>query len=260
MKKLSKKKFIVLASLLFVFAIFNEVIKTWLFFDISEPDIGGIQKGLEMKRMIIASELSTSIVNFNYMFYVSFFAPILILIISYDYNAIKNNLLKFNIGKNNDYRKNLINLKLKMASLSFFVIIISFILSMVISLLFGEQTPVYSEGVFNSGSILNNLFAGEIPFLTFSILTVAIATFVNSIFTFLLIDYKGYIVGALSFLGFIWIGSMILYFILPYYFVPMSAIMITSYGYLTVFKLFAPYTLILLISLFILFTNKYEVS
>ena len=107
-KKLSKKKWIIIISICFIFLLFKEIIINYINFERGAEDLAdlGIEKIREIKNSIFKSALSPGSIKFDFMQIIGAYIPVLIAIISFDYNSIKNKLLKFNIGKNNDYEKN----------------------------------------------------------------------------------------------------------------------------------------------------------
>lgn len=59
-----------------------------------------------------------------------------------------------------------------------------------------------------------------------------------------IVDYVGNVTrSAITYLMFLWLGSMLLYSALPYYMVPMTSLMQASYGDVSLMKLFTPYIL-----------------
>ena len=118
MKKLSTKKFVFIIVIIFILFIFQGV---WNFIDFdrqaSSEDMRsmGIERINEIKSHIIKNSFSPGIVKFNFMSGIGVFVPILIIIIGYDYNKIKNNHIKFNIGKNDKYFKELNKEKIQLA-------------------------------------------------------------------------------------------------------------------------------------------------
>lgn len=95
------------------------------------------------------------------------YIPILIAIISFDYNSIKNKLLKFNIGKNNDYEKKLRKTKFNLALVVMINILIIFIILMSVGLIFGQlnsKVRLYDDNTFIQNSILNTIFGSELGF------------------------------------------------------------------------------------------------
>lgn len=71
-----------------------------------------------------------------------------------------------------------------------------------------------------------------------------IGIFINTVYFLKIVDYLGNVTrSAIAYLMFLWLGSMLLYSILPYYMVPMTSLMQASYGDVSLMKLFTPYIL-----------------
>ncbi|MBW9211959.1 MULTISPECIES: hypothetical protein [Terrabacteria group] len=260
MKLLSKKKFILIVVLVFLFLIFKDTIHTALFFDINSPDLLN-SDGAQIKLYLLKDSISLVNLRFNFMSYVSFLIPILLIILGYDYKEIKNNLLKYNIGKNKAYNKKLFFGKMKFAVFASLIVLFAFSFVMSVSIFFnGSTTNVVDEFVFDNSSVLSKIFNSDYGFLLFTVLSVMFSIIINGFFYYILIDYIDFIKGTLLFISFIWIGSMILYRFLPFYLVPMSSIMITSYGNISIPKMLSPYIFHIMILVYILSSRKYEVK
>ena len=97
-KKLSKKKWIIIISICFILLIFKEVIENYINFERGAEDLAhlGTEKIREIKDSLIKNSLSPGSIKFDFMQIIGAYIPILIAIISFDYNSIKNKLLKFN--------------------------------------------------------------------------------------------------------------------------------------------------------------------
>ena len=127
----------------------------------------GIEKIREIKDSLIKNSLSPGSIKFDFMQIIGAYIPILIAIISFDYNSIKNKLLKFNIGKNNDYEKKLRKTKFNLALVVMINILIIFIILMSVGLIFGQPNAefrLYDDNTFIQNSILNTIFGSEIGF------------------------------------------------------------------------------------------------
>ena len=168
-KKLSKKKWIIIISICFILLIFKEVIENYINFERGAEDLAdlGIEKIREIKNSIFKSALSPGSIKFDFMQIIGAYIPILIAIISFDYNSIKNKLLKFNIGKNNDYEKKLRKTKFNLALVFMINILIIFIILMSVGLIFGQlnsEFRLYDHNTFIQNSILNTIFGSELGF------------------------------------------------------------------------------------------------
>ena len=168
-KKLSKKKWIIIISICFILLIFKEVIENYINFERGPEDLAhlGIEKIREIKDSLIKNSLSPGSIKFDFMQIIGAYIPILIAIISFDYNSIKNKLLKFNIGKNNDYEKKLRKTKFNLALVVIINILIIFIILMSVGLIFGQlnsKVRLYDDNTFIQNSILNTIFGSELGF------------------------------------------------------------------------------------------------
>lgn len=168
-KKLSKKKWIIIISICFILLIFKEVIENYINFERGAEDLAhlGTEKIREIKDSLIKNSLSPGSIKFDFMQIIGAYIPILIAIISFDYNSIKNKLLKFNIGKNNDYEKKLRKTKFNLALIVMINILIIFIILMSVGLIFGQinsNVRLYDDTTFIQNSILNTIFGSELGF------------------------------------------------------------------------------------------------
>ena len=168
-KKLSKKKWIIIISICFILLIFKEAIENYINFERGAEDLAhlGTEKIREIKDSLIKNSLSPGSIKFDFMQIIGAYIPILIAIISFDYNSIKNKLLKFNIGKNNDYEKKLRKTKFNLALIVMINILIIFIILMSVGLIFGQinsNVRLYDDTTFIQNSILNTIFGSELGF------------------------------------------------------------------------------------------------
>ena len=168
-KKLSKKKWVTIISICFILLIFKEAIENYINFERGAEDLAhlGIEKIREIKDSLIKKSLSPGSIKFDFMQIIGAYIPILIAIISFDYNSIKNKLLKFNIGKNNDYEKKLRKTKFNLALVVMINILIIFIILMSVGVIFGQlnsEFRLYDDKTFIQNSILNTIFGSEIGF------------------------------------------------------------------------------------------------
>ncbi len=168
-KKLSKKKWIIIISICFIFLIFKERIINYINFERGAEDLVhfGIEKIREIRDSLIKNSLSPGSIKFDFMQIIGAYIPVLIAIISFDYNSIKNKLLKFNIGKNNDYEKKLRKTKFNLALIVMINILIIFIILMSVGLIFGQinsEFRLYDDKTFIQNSILNTIFGSELGF------------------------------------------------------------------------------------------------
>ena len=82
-KKLSKKKWIVIISLCFIFFIFKGAIKNYINFERGADDLAhlGIEKIREIKDSIIKSTLSPGSIKFDFMQIIGAYIPIILPIV-----------------------------------------------------------------------------------------------------------------------------------------------------------------------------------
>ena len=278
MKKLSTKKFVFIIVIIFILFIFQGV---WNFIDFdrqaSSEDMRsmGIERINEIKNHIIKNSFSPGIVKFNFMSGIGVFVPILIIIIGYDYNKIKNNHIKFNIGKNDKYFKELNKEKIQLALFNVGILVFIYIFIFIISLIFGEigTNTIYGKNLINSTSILYYMCANEIGYAIFTISTVSIATFISSLLTFYLIDYFGFIKSAIIYLAYMWVGTVIIYNIINTLFIeydiiaqilknlaPMHSFMGITETSSSVITVLCSYISIIWPIIFLKLTRKYEVA
>lgn len=266
MKKLSKKKYILIISILFILFILRTGLHTFFTFDINAEDLVhlGSEKIKEIKDNIIKTSFSAGSLKFDFMMGIGVYIPVLLAILGYDYEQLKSKNLKFNIGKNNLYQTKIRKEKLKLAFLGTLNVVFIYAFIMGISLIFGKTTEynrIYDELYFKSGSILEFLFGSDVKYAIFTILSVAISTFLGGILAFSIIDYKGYIKGILIYLSYMWIGSILMYstHMIPKPLIPMHSIMgITSR--VTMISLIISYISIFIPVIILKRIYKYEVN
>ena len=168
-KKLSKKKWIVIISICFILFLLGDGIFEMLTFSSLQEDLVGksIEEINEVRSKVIAASFDIGVIFSKFIQFVIIYIPILIAIISFDYNSIKNKLLKFNIGKNNDYEKKLRKTKFNLALVVMINILIIFIILMSVGLIFGQlnsKVRLYDDNTFIQNSILNTIFGSELGF------------------------------------------------------------------------------------------------
>ena len=193
--------------------------------------------------------------------------PILLAIITYEYYQIKNKLIKFNIGKNDNYNKELNNTKFKLAVIATINIIGIFIFSFCISFIFGGFKNIdnlyKNNHLFDENSILRSLFGSNIGILIFGIIRTAISTFLASILSLEIVEKIGYVKGILIFWAYLIIISIIIYGIkdAPKFLAPLeSIILIGKNQNLTIIDILKNYIIYILPIFFIRFFSKNEVN
>ena len=199
--------------------------------------------------------------------FIIIYIPILLAIITYEYYQIKNKLIKFNIGKNDNYNKELNNTKFKLALIATINIICIFILTLSISFIFGgfnNIENVYKNNpLFDENSILRGLFGSNIGILMFGIIRIAISTFLASILALDVVEKIGYVKGILIFWAYLIIISITIYGIkdVPKFLAPLeSIILIGKNQNLTIIDILKNYIIYLLPIFFIRIFLKNEVN
>ena len=167
-KKLSKKKWIVIISICFILFLLGDGIFEMLTFSSVQEDLVGksIEEINEVRSKVIAASFDIGVIFSKFIQFVIIYILILLAIITYEYYQLKNKLIKFNIGKNDNYNKELNNTKFKLAVIATINIIGIFILSLLISYIFGGFNNIENlyrnNALFDEKSILNSLFVSNI--------------------------------------------------------------------------------------------------
>lgn len=240
-KLLRYKWLYILVIFVFLYFIYQEAIKIFLFFDTQAPDLARFD-GEMVKNSLISGLLKLDSSLFNFSFWTSFIIPIIIVILGYEYITIKEKYVKLYIGKSNHYTKELFKLKYQLASVLVFIYMaVYFSIILLGCIVVGFDVSL--DNIFAKHSVLETVFSSQIGYLVFMGLGMLVALFCNVLFCFKLLDVvRHFLRGGLLYLMFIWLFSLVLYRILPYLFVPMTTLMFRAYGYWTVLTLFAPYT------------------
>lgn len=259
LKLLPYKKTYLLICLLFFLLIYNQAFIHILTFDDSAADIAKIE-GESVKLKIFYGLLSLNNTLFEYNFYQAFLFPLLIIFIGNAYYYLKNRYCRYYLGRTLYYSLAIKKLKIMLALLSVFIftIILAFIIT--ISNGIGRFDLSGIEYYFNNNSILSFFGTNTIKYLIYYYFVKSCALLVESFLIFNMIDYFNYFTkSALVYLLFIWGTAPILYSFLPFYLVPMTHIMMTSYGNITFWQVFASYLPCAIIFLIIKYKNSYEI-
>ena len=199
--------------------------------------------------------------------FIIIYIPILLAIITYEYYQIKNKLIKFNIGKNDKYNKELNNTKFKLAVIATINIIGIFIFSLCISFIFGGFNNIdnlyKNNALFDENSVLRGLFGSDIGILMFGIIRTAISTFLATILSLDIVEKIGYVKGILIFWAYLIIISITIYGIkdVPKFLAPLeSIILIGKNQNLTIIDILKNYIIYLLPIFFIRIFLKNEVN
>lgn len=274
MKQIFIKRFILLAIIIFIIFILWESISFQFEFNERDEDLQNYSSSqlIEMKNSINKSLLSPASLKFRFMIGIGFFVPIIVIITGYNYEKIKENFLKFNIGKNNKYKKNLNKNKILLSLIPVISVIIVYGILIIIGIISNgpNNFNIDSENLINNNSILKTIFKGEMGYAIFVILFVSIGTFINSIFAFSLIDKLGYIKGVLAYLIILWVISISLFNILANLdkdirimlrnFVPIQTLMGISETSSTLISVMKSYTTLLVSTILLNIFNKIEVK
>ncbi|WP_161980498.1 hypothetical protein [Streptococcus sp. S784/96/1] len=232
-----------LLGLVFILLVYRDYITTYLFFDVNAPDLANFD-GTAIKNELLRSNLDINVLLFNVGFYQSFLLPIIISLLGFNYVTLKTKFIKLSIGKNDCYFKFRKHLSWQLASLPVLLYLIIVGIVVIITMLAGTFQLSGKEHLLSETSVLRYFLNSDLILFIFSIILVCVAIFVNSLFLFKIIDVlQNPIKSAIDYLMFIWLGSIILYHFMPFYLVPMTTFMITSYGNLDIQTLLLPYCL-----------------
>ena len=268
-KKLSKKKWIVIISICFILFLLGDGIFEMLTFSSLQEDLVGksLEKINEIRSNVIAASFDISVIFSKFIQFVIIYIPILLAIITYEYYQLKNKLIKFNIGKNDNYNKELNNTKFKLAVIATINIVGIFIFSLCISFIFGGFKNIdnlyKNNALFDENSILRSLFGSNIGILIFGIIRTAIITFLASILALDVVEKIGYVKGILIFWAYLIILSITIYGIkdAPRFLAPLeSIILIGKNQNLTIIDIFKNYIIYILPIFFIRIFSKNEVN
>lgn len=230
----------VLMFLVIMGLIYQDVMKIFFLFDTTAPDLLG--RGIEIKNEYLINGLNLINALFHLGFFVSFCMPIVIAILGYDYYAIKRKYIQKSIGKTNDYIKRIRNLKLTLALIPTVLYSLLFLIINIIAQFSASVNIGNFKAQFISNSLLGNLISTQNRYLILYVVVVSVAIYFNALLLFKIIDVThNFVRGALCYIALIWLGSLILYRLLPHYLVPMTTLMNMSYGKLTILKLILPY-------------------
>ncbi|MDU0431210.1 hypothetical protein QVA60_12430 [Staphylococcus chromogenes] len=258
-KLLPYKKWYFLTFLVFLLLIYHQSFFHVLFFDTNAKDL--VQtNGENIKLKYLKGLLSLNNTLFEYNFYQAFLFPLLIIFIGNAYYFLKNRYCRYYLGRTLYYSLSIKKLKIMLALLSVFIftIILAFIIT--VSKGIGRFDLSGVEYYFNNNSILSFFGSNTIKYLIYYFFVKSCALLVESFLIFNIIDYFNYFTkSALVYLLFMWGTAPILYSFLPFYLVPMTHIMMTSYGDITLWQVFASYLPCAIIFLIIKYKNSYEI-
>ena len=133
---------------------------------------------------------------------------------------------------------------MQVASIPCLIYLVTVLIIAIITYFFGTFSPLGWNSLFSDGSGLQRLLDGEIKKLFVLYLCPTNRYFHQCNLFLQIVDYVGNVTrSAITYLMFLWLGSMLLYSALPYYMVPMTSLMQASYGDVSLMKLFTPYIL-----------------
>lgn len=233
--------FLYCIPLIFLLITSNQIIFHLLFFNPHATDLAGVD-GVALKHSFLVDLMKLDNSLFYYGFYQSFLFPILNVIVAYLYHSLKQKHLKYLIGRGKDYSKALLTTKLYLASGVVFVFLFVLLTLIFLATAVHKQALSQLEPYFSPHSILAIFSRHTYLYLIYYTGVKSMALFLNAFFICYLVDYyQHFIKAALVYLIFLWALAPILYSFLPFYLVPMTSIMITSYGDISLPLLLAPY-------------------
>ncbi|MBA2795400.1 hypothetical protein [Streptococcus porcinus] len=258
-KLLPHKKWYLFTILVFLLLIYYQSVLHVLFFDTNANDL--VQSnGESIKLKYLRGMLSLNNTLFEYNFFQSFLFPLLIIFIGKTYHCLKNRYCRYYLGRTQYYYLTIKKLKIILAILSVFIftIILAFIIT--VSKGVGRFDLSGIEYYFNNNSILSFFGTNTIKYLIYYFLVKSCALLAESFLIFYIIDYLNYFTkSALVYLLFMWGTAPILYGFLPFYLVPMSHLMITSYGNINFWQLTVSYLPSISCLLFLTYKNRNEI-
>ncbi len=254
------KKWFFIFLIFFMVLIYKETIPHMLFFDDNDYDLVKI-KGDSIKMIYLKGFFSLSNSLFEYSFLQSFLIPLMIVFIGKQYDYVKNRFCRYYLGRTQAYFQSLKKLKLKAILLS----VSSFLLILIVIILLSQVVERFKisgiEFYFKNQSILTIFGKNTKSYLIYYGLVKSCAIATEMYFFLLLIDMTNhYIKASFHYLIFLWGTAPIMYSIMPFYFVPMSHLMITTYGEITLWQIFASYLPSFLVISYIKLNNAYEIK
>ena len=228
-----------LIPILFLGMIYHAAIEHILFFDPKAPDLAKLD-GAAIKQQYLRTMLSIQGSLFEYNFFQSFIFPILIVFAVF---------------------RRLFSLKCQMGGLIVGLFTILLLVIIGIALVINRMEYPQLEMYFNPHSILRIFARGTWAYLLYYFLIKASALFVQTLFACYLVDYYvSFPKAALLYLFLLWGLAPILYSFLPVYLVPMSNLMITAYGGVSLWQVALTYLPFLLMYGVLKVRKSYEVD
>lgn len=259
-KQLPFRQFTLLLPFLFLVIIYHAAIEHILFFNANAPDLSQFD-GQNIKRQLLTSMLSIENSLYEYNFFQSFLFPILIIFVAFSYHFIKTRHLKYMIGKTAKYSKRIFYAKLQMgcvvASIFSVILVVVIMLALLVNRMDYQQLQMY----FSNSSLLRGFSHGVWLYLLYYFCVKTGALLCQTLFACYLVDYfSNYSKAAIAFLLLLWGTAPILYAFLPFYLVPMSNLMVTSYGSITLWQILLTYLPFILIYGILKVRKSYEVD
>ncbi|MGT2827263.1 hypothetical protein [Streptococcus himalayensis] len=253
------RSLILLIPLLLLVLIYKDAILDWFIFDVNAPDLAGMD-AQALKIHIFKNLLFLDNTLFFYNFYQSFMFPMIAVVMAYEYRYINERYLRYRIGRTKDYEIARRSLKFQLTAyqVGIFLSVLSCLL--LVAFFWGRVAMEGLPNYFAQNSVLRLFGEHTWLYLIFYSVVKVVAIMMNSWLVFAMVDYFNHFIKAsLFYLIFIWALCPLLYAFLPFYLVPMSSYMITSYGGINLPIVFLPYTLFICLIMFMKVTKKYEV-
>lgn len=239
---LFRHKWLFLASVVvLLYLIYGQAMIGYLTFDTAAPDLP-VGQGEEIRRALFLNQLSSQNALFELVSAQSFVFPILIALVSFDYRRIVNGYLKNGIGKGVRFRRELVICKLSICGMVVSVFVFVYFVVLALSLMVGRYQLVEVDRIIDSSSLLSVGVHSDMAYRFFFLIIEGVALLVNTYLCLSLMDYFNHFIrAALSYLGFIWLASVVSYSVLPYYLSPMTSLMAFAYPGITILTLVTPY-------------------
>ncbi len=239
LKIIPYKKWYLFAVLIFLLSIYHQAIFHVLFFDAQASDLEGLN-GEVIKFKYLKGILSLNNSLFEFNFFQAFFIPLFIMFLGYIYYYLKNRYCRYYLGRTNLYYKTIKKLKLQLSAIYIFTFIILLVIIIITAILVGRFEFDGLEFCFSSNSIFNYFSTSLWHYVQYYVLVKSVAIWTETTLFFYLIDYFNHFSkSAFAYILYLWGTAPILYCFLPFYLVPTTHIMITSYGDISLWQILA---------------------
>lgn len=240
-KILPYKKWYLLAVAVFLLLIYHQAIFHVLFFDSQANDLEGLD-GQYIKLKYLKGLLSLNNGLFEFNFFQAFLVPLFIIFLGYFYYYLKNRYCRYYLGRTNLYYKTIKKLKLQLLVIHIITFVIFLLIIMITANLVGRFEYNGLEFYFNPNSILFFFSTSPRHYILYYVLVKSLAILTETFLFFYLIDYFNHFSkSAFAYILYLWGTAPILYSLLPFYLVPMSHLMITSYGDMSLWQILVSY-------------------